>query len=52
MEEALAYISSMCRVSEDNDTVALLQEMVAVLVRGPDSAAYSCLYALANMVDL
>ena len=50
MEDALAYISSMCELSQTPEVVALLEEMVAILNRGPDVGAYQCLYGLANLI--
>lgn len=51
-EEALVYISSMCSVKDLAEILPLLAEMVAILIRGPTSSIYQCLYALSNLIDL
>lgn len=51
-EEALVYISSMCSVKDITELVPLMAEMVSILIRGPTSSIYQCLYALSNLIDL
>lgn len=52
IEEALAYISSLCVLADTPELLPLLAELVAILHKGPTAAVYQCLYALANLIEL
>jgi hypothetical protein len=50
IEEALAFVSSMCTFEDTADEIALLAELVTLLKRGPNSVIYLALYGLANLI--
>jgi hypothetical protein len=52
IEEALAYISSMCLVEDTPGMVPLIAELVSILHKGPTANVYQCLFALANLIDI
>lgn len=52
VEEALAFVASMCVLPPSPEDIVLVVEMFSILQKGPNSTIYSCLYALANLIEV
>lgn len=52
VEEALAYINSMCSLPDNSEQLPILAELVTLLRRSGTAGIYQSLYALANLVDI
>lgn len=50
VEEALAFVASMCVLPPSPEDIVLIVEMLSILHKGPNSAIYSCLYGLTNLI--